>query len=144
MRNPLRTLLLAAPLAFAACGHATILEQSYVDPRGGVLVLHGDEEKAFEDAHARMAAHCGAGKYQILRRAQEVVGSEAYATSQTQYGQDEAARNAGASETTATPTGSATETSGAERRQIQGGSTTTEVSGVREVRETRITYACLP
>jgi hypothetical protein len=144
MRNALRALLMLAALPLVACGHASVLEQSYIDPRGGVLVLHGDEEKAMEDARRHMTAHCGAGKYQIQRRFSAVVGTEAYASSQTNYGEQEQAQRAGASETQSTREGSATETAEAERRQLQGGATTNEISGVREVRETRITYACIP
>jgi hypothetical protein len=144
MRNALRLALALSAAPLVACGHASVLEQSYIDPRGGILVLHGDEEKAMEDARRHMSGHCGLGKYQIQRRFSAVIGSEAYASSQTDYGEQERGEKVGASETANTRQGSSTESAEAERRQLQGGSTTNEVSGVREVRETRITYACIP
>lgn len=56
------------------CGHATVWSQ---DQRGGVLALHGSESSAMEDAHELMAGHCGAGRYEILRRDTVVVGEQA-------------------------------------------------------------------
>ncbi len=146
MRIPFRSVavaLSAAPLV-ACGGYASVLMQNYIEPRGGVLVLHGSEEDAMKDAMARMAAHCGAGKFQIQRRESVVIGSEAYANTQTNYGEQERADKAGTSETANTRDGSATETAEAERRQVQGGATTNQISGTRDVRETRITYACAP
>lgn len=146
MRSLARALLFAVPTVVMGCGHASVLEQRYEPgPGGGVLVLHGHEGRAFEDAQNKMAAHCGLGKYKIQQRAQVVVGNEAYTTSQTSYAEDEAARKGAvsASATSRSSRRSATVTAEGERRQVQGGSTTTQVSGVREVRETRITYKCL-
>lgn len=75
------------------CGHATIWSQ---DPRGGVLALHGSEGSAMEDAHELMAAHCGADRYEILRRDTVVVGEQAV----TNYSQTSDRRHSSSSAVT--------------------------------------------
>lgn len=144
MHHTVRALLAGSALSLTACGHAQVLEQSYVDPKGGMLALHGSETEAMEDAQLKMTAHCGPGKFQIQKRAMAVVGTQAYSTTQTNYGEAEQGAKAGASETAGTGTGSTTENSELQQRDLTGGATTTTVSGVQEVRENRITYACLP
>lgn len=107
-------------MMLAGCGNATIWSQ---DGEGGVLALHGAEGAAFDDAHEKMAAHCGKGRYEIVRRDTVVVGSEAYTSQRTDYGENRQKNNRGVS--------------------TQGGSQTTAVSGVQDVYETRLTYRCV-
>ncbi len=105
---------------FAGCGHASIWSQ---DGQGGVLTLHGSEGPAMDDAQKVMAGHCGAGRFEIVRRDSVVVGQQAYSNQQTRYA-DKKDRNRGST-------------------YRQGGAQTTSVSGVQDVTETRITYACM-
>lgn len=73
---------------FAGCmGSASIY---YQDQKGGVLALHHNEERALRDAQKKMAAHCGAAGFQIVKRETVVVGRENYATTQRDYGEDQA------------------------------------------------------
>jgi len=127
--------MLACVFGMAACGHATVF---YQDRDGGVLILEGSENKAMQDAHAKMAAHCGTGGYEIVRREMVTVGTEAYAHQQTDYGEREQR---------ATDTAARSDRRGFVAQQDedsvrQGSAVTSEVSGVRDLRETRVTYEC--
>lgn len=127
--------VVAGLMGLQACGSARVF---YQDRQGGVLILDGDEGKALDDAQAKMSAHCGPGRFEIVRREMVTVGSEAYASQQTDYGEREQRAKDG--EVAETQHGAAfTED---EERVKQGTAVTNAVSGVREVRETRITYAC--
>ena len=128
-------LLLAGLGCLQACGSARIF---YQDQQGGTLILDGDEDKALEDAQAKMAAHCGPGRYTIVRREMVAIGQEAYASQQTNYGEREARAKDG--EVVETDRGAAYVED--EDRVKQGTATTNAVSGVREVRETRVSYVC--
>jgi len=128
-------LLALASLTAQACGSSRVY---YQDTQGGVLILQGDEDKALDDAGGRMSSHCGPQGYDIVKREMVTVGSEAYASQKTDYGERE--RRAKDAEVAATRDGFVAAED--EQRQKQGTSTTNAVSGVREVRETRITYAC--
>lgn len=80
-----KSILLALSLAVVpSCvmGSAQIYSQ---DQSGGVLVLQGDEADAMKDATARMAAHCGAGAYKVVKRETVVVGAEQYTNSNSGY-----------------------------------------------------------
>lgn len=81
MRAALMMLCLATT-AGCAMGSAYVYQQ---DLRGGVLALQGDEQKAIEDAHAKMAAHCGAGNYRVYKRETVVVGQEEYTDTVSDY-----------------------------------------------------------
>lgn len=81
MRSALVMLCLATT-AGCAMGSAYVYQQ---DLRGGVLALQGDEKKAIEDAHAKMAAHCGAGNYRVYKRETVVVGQEQYTDTMSDY-----------------------------------------------------------
>lgn len=94
-------------VVLGGCGHATVWSQ---DQGGGVVALHGSEGSAMDDAHELMAAHCGAGRYEILRRDTVVVGEQAVTNH---------------SRTT-------------DRRH----SSSSSVTSVHDVTETRITYHC--
>lgn len=82
-----------ALVSLTACGHATIWSQ---DQRGGILALHGSEGPAMEDAQRQMASHCGAGRYEILRRDTVVVGEQAV----TNHSQTSGRRNTSANTVT--------------------------------------------
>jgi hypothetical protein len=56
----------------AACGSARVVERTQY---GGTLALEGDQNKASEDAHAQMQAHCR-GPYTIVREGEAVVGEQ--------------------------------------------------------------------
>lgn len=84
---------IAALVSLGACGHATIWSQ---DQQGGILALHGSEGPAMDDAHEQMASHCGAGRYEILRRDTVVVGEQAV----TNHSQTSGRRNTSANTVT--------------------------------------------
>lgn len=127
--------LMIALLGLQACGSARVF---YQDQQGGVLILDGDEDKALDDASAKMAAHCGPGRYEIVKREMVTVGSEAYASQQTDYGEREDKVKDG--EVIETRDGFVASEDSA--RETRGTSVTNAVSGVRELRETRVTYVC--
>jgi hypothetical protein len=87
------------------------------DTTGGVLALDGDEGKAMEDADKKMAAHCGLGNYQLVKRETVVVGQEQY--SNTNYGEQQ---NQQAQTTTAGA--SSSQYGYGETANVQGGSST--------------------
>ncbi len=66
----------------------------YQDRGGGVLALHDDEDRAMKDARDKMAAHCGAAGYEVVKRETVVVGQENYSNSQRNYGEDQASARA--------------------------------------------------
>lgn len=129
MHRPLALLCVSALPALTACGHAQVLDQSYVEPRGGVLALIGSEEKAMEDAEKKMAAHCGAGKFRVERRTLAVVGMSSYSTTQTNYGEQETGGE---------------ESGEKEPRELSGSEISSTVTESQETRELRLSYACLP
>ncbi len=140
----LSVLALSLALASAACGHAQVWEQ---DARGGTLSLHGEQDAAMKEAHALMAAHCGAGRYEIVRRYHVVVGQEAYAATST----DRNSRTD--TERDRVTTGSRHEdyghahghsaTSEDETRYRSSNTESSTVSGVRDVNEMRVQYDCV-
>jgi len=74
-------------LATAGCmGSASVY---YQDRNGGVLALHDDRDKAMKDAHRQMAAHCGGQGYEIVKQETVVVGKEAYANTDHNYGEQQ-------------------------------------------------------
>jgi hypothetical protein len=75
-------MLLCAVASGCAMGSSYVHEQ---DTRGGILTLQGDEEAALADARKRMAAHCGVGNYQVVRRETVVVGHEEYTDTNSGY-----------------------------------------------------------
>lgn len=70
----------------AACGHARLVNRTQY---GGTLALAGgDRGKAMEDAHRKMAEHCGPGNYTILREGETVIGQDTSAGSETRQEKD--------------------------------------------------------
>jgi hypothetical protein len=55
----------SAMMLGCAAGSSGLRSQS---PQGGVLALDGDENQAMKDAMARMAQHCGADSWQVIKR----------------------------------------------------------------------------
>jgi hypothetical protein len=128
--------LALAPLLLSGCvlGSAKIWSQ---DTTGGVLALQGDEGDAMKDADKKMAAHCGFGNYEIVKRETIVVGQEQYSNtnygeqqntqgqqttagaSSSQYGYGEQSNVQGGTSTVVTP--NQTSTSGAASSSTQGG-----------------------
>jgi hypothetical protein len=76
--------LLAATL-LAACGSARYVNRTQYN---GVIALEGDRNKAMEQAHQQMAAHCGPGQYTILREGETVVGQDQVARSDSYVEED--------------------------------------------------------
>ncbi len=128
-------------------GSARIRSQNQT---GGVMVLEGDEGKAMEDANKKMGIHCGPGNFRIVARDTVKVGSENYANSATDY--DERTDSATDSDTIAAGSqrhgrNGSDYVEGQSTREdssavTQGGSSTSSVSGTRDVNEIRITYQC--
>jgi hypothetical protein len=83
----------------AACGSARLVRQ---DQGGGTLALNGDQNKAMEDAHRKMAAHCGPGNYQIVSQGEVVVGQDTAARADTYDQPDGTTTTAGSSTRDAT------------------------------------------
>lgn len=149
-------MLLCALASGCAMGSSYIYEQ---DTRGGILTLEGSEEDALEDARKKMAAHCGVGNYQVVRRETVVVGEEQYTDTNsgyvetgerqreevtdtetqedTEYGYDETTDTTVVNEPT--PTGDAThagtDTSGGGYQSTNGASSSTTLEDERERRE---------
>lgn len=46
--------------------------------------------RAMKDARDKMAAHCGAAGYEVVKRETVVIGQERYSNSQRSYGEDQA------------------------------------------------------
>jgi hypothetical protein len=162
--------VLVALFGFLAPGCVGTAQVFYQDAAGGVLALHGMEDRAMEDAVRQMTLHCGPSNFVIVRRETVVVGQENY--SQTDYAerertQEQVVQNGGTvsqqgygeqTSTHATPTpygpGATTTTQGGGYQSTAGynqtdarGQTVTQggsssVSGVRDVRETRVHYQC--
>lgn len=67
-----------------ACGHARLIQRT---PEGGTLALAGpDRRSAINDAHRKMAEHCGPGNYTITREGEVVTGQVYSSSSKTQRG----------------------------------------------------------
>jgi hypothetical protein len=127
-------LAMVSVLSGCLMGSAKVWSQ---DTTGGVLALEGDEGKAMEDADKKMAAHCGFGNYQIVKRETVVIGQEQYANtnygeqqntqgvqqsqgqSSSQYGYGESANVQGGSSTVNTPYGQSSQ--GGASSNVQGG-----------------------
>lgn len=63
---------LAGAVLLVACGHARLVQRT---PDGGTLALAGpDRVRAVDDAHRKMAGHCGPGNYTIVREGEVVIG----------------------------------------------------------------------
>lgn len=63
---------LAGAVLLVACGHARLVQRT---PDGGTLALAGpDRVRAVDDAHRKMAGHCGPGNYSIVREGEVVIG----------------------------------------------------------------------
>ena len=68
-RGPMSRLLLTlAFIVVAGCGAARVISRT---GNGGVLVLEGFRDRARDDAHRRMMAHCR-GQYTIIREGDAV------------------------------------------------------------------------
>ncbi len=147
---------LVAALGFATAllgcaGHAGI---HYQDQKGGILTLEGDADKAAQDAHRKMGAHCGAGNYQIVKRERVVVGQETYEQESTDYEENEESQRTAdqvdsedsdsvADESYASESSVAeTSVQEDEKKETTGNVASSRVSGTRDVHEMRIHYRC--
>ena len=98
----------SALLLGCATGSSGLRSQS---PQGGVLALDGDENKAMNDAMGRMAQHCGADNWQVIKR--ETVRLDGGAEEMRLfYGCRGAASTAGTAPAAAPASGSAGDASG--------------------------------
>jgi hypothetical protein len=81
------TVLLAcgAFLVAVGCGSARVVKRTQY---GGTIALQGDQNKAMEDAHAKMNAHCGSQGYTITEEGEVVVGSDTAYGEDTEYDED--------------------------------------------------------
>ena len=75
-----RTVLLGVAIVVAGCGRAIVMHQT---KHGGVIELDGDHSKGMEDANERMAEHCGANNYTIVKEGWERGGADMAATQDT-------------------------------------------------------------
>ena len=117
--------------AMAACGHAEYVTQTQA---GGILRLVGDQGKAFEDAQKKMAAHCGPMNFTITQRGEEVIGTDTFTNSNTNYGEDTVAGSASTYDSNSSNTAGASST--------RGGSNTSGVVSQRQATEQRVRYMC--
>ncbi len=142
--------ILAGGMLVSGClitGTASVRSQNQT---GGILVLVGDENKAMADANNKMGVHCGPGNFTIVARDTVKVGSENYANSNTGYDErTDSARDTDSIAAGASRNGSngsdyvAAESTREDQSSVtQGGSSTSSVSGTRDVNEIRITYRC--
>lgn len=130
-----RRLLCAALGAalLAGCGSARLIQRNQT---GGVYALQGDRNKAMEQAHQEMAAHCGGpGSYQITQEGEEVIGQDTFQNSDTSYGEDTVAGSA----TSASGNNSST----AAGSSTRGGQSTSAVTSTRNAVEWRVHYQCV-
>jgi hypothetical protein len=65
--------VLAAGLALSACGSARQIQKNN---GGGILELSGEWTSAFDSAHAKMADHCGEGKWAIQNEGRDITPAE--------------------------------------------------------------------
>ncbi|MEZ4404513.1 MAG: hypothetical protein R3B06_31120 [Kofleriaceae bacterium] len=115
----------------AACGHAEYVTQTQ---QGGIIRLVGDQNKAFEDAQKKMAAHCGPMNYTITQRGEEVIGKDTFSNQNTNYGEDTVAGSASTYDSNSSNTAGASST--------RGGSNTQGVVSERQAVEQRVRYNC--
>ena len=81
MKRTLGCLLTLAAMT-TGCASASVV---YREPTGGQLALNGERSRAWDDAMARMDAHCGKAGYRIVREENVTVGETTQAQAQTQY-----------------------------------------------------------
>lgn len=73
MRRVLSIAVICGAMLFAtACGSARVVRRTTA---GGELALEGERQKAMEDAHRQMQAHCQ-GPYTIVEEGESVVGTD--------------------------------------------------------------------
>ena len=65
-------------VVLAACAKASYILQT---PNGGVIRLEGDLGKASEQAMVLMAKQCGDGKFTIVQKGEEPIGTDPAAPS---------------------------------------------------------------
>jgi hypothetical protein len=95
--RPMKRLISASLLAIAlsACGHARLVSQTRT---GGVYALEGDRNKAMEDAHGQMTAHCR-GPYEIVSQGERVIGTDTAQANETYVAEDGTLVNQGGQST---------------------------------------------
>lgn len=117
----------------AGCGSARLIQRT---PTGGVYALQGDRNKAMEQAHQEMAAHCGGPtSYQITQEGEEVIGQDTFHNSDTAYGEDTVAASG-----TSTSGNSSSSAGGSSTR---GGQSTSATTSTRQAVEWRVHYQCM-
>lgn len=72
IRNSIMLLACGALFLASACGTARVVRQTQT---GGEIALEGERQKAMEQAHAQMNAHCQ-GPYTIVEQGEVVVGTD--------------------------------------------------------------------
>ena len=72
VRNSTIAVICGALLFASACGQARIVRQTQA---GGEIALEGDRQKAMEQAHSAMQAHCQ-GPYTITEQGEVVIGTD--------------------------------------------------------------------
>jgi hypothetical protein len=90
-----RLVPLSLLLVVAACGHARLVSRTQY---GGVFALEGDRNKAMEDAHGQMSAHCR-GPYTIVSEGENVIGSDSAQANETYVAEDGTVVNQGGAST---------------------------------------------
>jgi hypothetical protein len=81
----------------AGCGHARLVSRTQY---GGVYALEGDRNKAMEDAHGQMSAHCR-GPYTIVSEGENVIGQDSSQQNETYVAEDGTVVNQGGASTRA-------------------------------------------
>ena len=79
----------------AGCGHARLVSRTQY---GGVYALEGDRNKAMEDAHGQMSAHCR-GPYSIVSEGENIIGSDSAQQNETYVAEDGTVVNQGGAST---------------------------------------------
>ena len=112
----MRRSLLSAILfvAVAGCGQARLVNRTQY---GGTYALEGDRNKAMEDAHAQISAHCH-GPYTIVSEGEQVIGSD------TSHGEESYVREDG---TVVNEGGQSTRDATEWRLQYQCGASNTQI-----------------
>jgi|KBSSwiStaDraftv2_1062776.scaffolds.fasta_scaffold202152_2 hypothetical protein len=82
-------------VAAAGCGQARLVNRTQY---GGTYALEGDRNKAMEDAHAQISAHCR-GPYTILSEGEEVIGTDTAQGNETYVTEEGTVVNEGGQQT---------------------------------------------
>ena len=95
LRKSIMLLACGALFLASACGAARVVRQTQT---GGEIALEGERQKAMEDAHAQMQAHCQ-GPYTIVEQGEVVVGTDTVSADESYVDEDGTVVNEGGEST---------------------------------------------